>query len=206
MIIQFSWFCNFLKNQHSKFQFNQESGRRRITLWMCYLQIMICLFYSLYYSITKWFYWVGGGEGGKLCSLKDGMRSWPCSCMGMWCIEKSLPEENIIHFLIIEWTYSSWYKNKCFVLSWYHILLRTAVSKCYVSFFKILYQQMCKVSMTTNKAQNVWNIRTKVSEETCWSARLPYQSGHETNNSKSFNTGVFLTPVKKIGISGRTKI
>ena len=60
--------------------------------------------------------------------------------------------------------------------------------------------------MTTNKAQNVWNIRSKVGEETCWSARLPYQSGHETNNSKSFNTGVFLTPVKKIGISGRTKI
>ena len=58
--------------------------------------------------------------------------------------------------------------------------------------------------VTTNYPHR--NIRTKVSEETCWSARLPYQSGHETNNSKSFNTGVFLTPVKKIGISGRTKI
>ena len=59
--------------------------------------------------------------------------------------------------------------------------------------------------MTTNEAQNVWNIRSKVSNETCWSARVPYESGHVTNNSKSFNTGVFLTPVEKIGISGRTK-
>ena len=59
--------------------------------------------------------------------------------------------------------------------------------------------------MTTNKAQNFRKIRTKVSKETCWSARLAYQSGHVTNNSKSFNTGVFSTPVKKIGISGRTK-
>ena len=118
----------------------------------------------------------GGGRGGgqNLCSLKDGMRSWPCSCMGMWCIKKSLPEENIIHVLIIEWTYSSWYKNKCFVLSWYHILSRTAISIRYVFFFKIVYYRFCKVTMTTNKEQNVWNIRTKVSNETCSSGRLPY--------------------------------
>ena len=65
--------------------------------------------------------------------------------------------------------------------------------------------RLCKVCMTTNKAQNFRKIRTKVSKETCWSAQLAYQSGHVTNNSKSFNTGVFSTPVKKIGISGRTK-
>ena len=28
----------------SKFRFEQESGRRRTTLWMCYLQIIIFLF------------------------------------------------------------------------------------------------------------------------------------------------------------------
>ena len=32
------------KNQHSKFQFDQESDRRRTTVWMCYLQIIIYLF------------------------------------------------------------------------------------------------------------------------------------------------------------------
>ena len=59
--------------------------------------------------------------------------------------------------------------------------------------------------MTANKAQNFGTIRTKVSKETCWSARLAYQSGQVANNSKSFNTGVFLTAVEKKGISGRTK-
>ena len=32
------------KTNISKFQFNQESGRRRTTLWMCYLHIVIYLF------------------------------------------------------------------------------------------------------------------------------------------------------------------
>ena len=32
------------KTNISKFQFGQESGRRRTTLWMCYLQIFIYLF------------------------------------------------------------------------------------------------------------------------------------------------------------------
>ena len=31
------------KTNISKFPFDQESGRRRTTLWMCYLQIIICL-------------------------------------------------------------------------------------------------------------------------------------------------------------------
>ena len=30
------------KTNISKFQFDQESGRQRTTLWMCYLQIIIC--------------------------------------------------------------------------------------------------------------------------------------------------------------------
>ena len=32
------------KSNISKFQFDQESGRRRTTMWMCYLQIIIYLF------------------------------------------------------------------------------------------------------------------------------------------------------------------
>ena len=32
------------KTSISKFQFNQESGRRRTSMWMCYLQIVIYLF------------------------------------------------------------------------------------------------------------------------------------------------------------------
>ena len=37
----------------SKFQFDQESGRRRTTMWMCYLQIVIYLF-ILFYFINEW--------------------------------------------------------------------------------------------------------------------------------------------------------
>ena len=32
------------KTNISRFQFDQESGRQGTTLWMCYLQIIICLF------------------------------------------------------------------------------------------------------------------------------------------------------------------
>ena len=39
------------KTNISKFQFDLESGRRRTTLWMCYLQISIYLFSRLYYSL-----------------------------------------------------------------------------------------------------------------------------------------------------------
>ena len=41
-------FSPLLKNQHFKFQFDQESGRRRTTMWMCYLQIVIYLIYLIY--------------------------------------------------------------------------------------------------------------------------------------------------------------
>ena len=36
------------KTNISKFQFDQESGRQRTTLWMCYLQIIIYLFIYLF--------------------------------------------------------------------------------------------------------------------------------------------------------------
>ena len=44
------FFCGYsgfpvsAKTNISKFQFDQESGRRETTLWMCYLQIIIYLF------------------------------------------------------------------------------------------------------------------------------------------------------------------
>ena len=42
------------KTNISKFQFNQESRRRRTTLWMFYLQIII---YHLYLVIFMWLRW-----------------------------------------------------------------------------------------------------------------------------------------------------
>ena len=39
--VQYSGFPLSSKTNISKFQFDQESGRRRTTLWMCYLQIII---------------------------------------------------------------------------------------------------------------------------------------------------------------------
>ena len=48
------------KTNISKFQFDQESGRRRTTMWMCYLQIVIYLFYlfiwSQFYLIREFTY------------------------------------------------------------------------------------------------------------------------------------------------------
>ena len=43
----FSGYCGFplsSKTNISKFQFDEESGRRRTTMWMCHLQIVIYLF------------------------------------------------------------------------------------------------------------------------------------------------------------------
>ena len=47
----FSWYSDFplsSKTNIFKFQFHQESGRRRTTTWMCYPQIVIYLF--IYFS------------------------------------------------------------------------------------------------------------------------------------------------------------
>ena len=37
------------KTDISKFQFDQESGRRRTTLWMCYLQIIVYYFILFFF-------------------------------------------------------------------------------------------------------------------------------------------------------------
>ena len=47
----YSGFPVSLKTNNSKFQFDQESGRRRTTLWMCYLQIIIYLF--MYFTLES---------------------------------------------------------------------------------------------------------------------------------------------------------
>ena len=47
---RYSGFPLSSKTNISKFQFDQESGRRKTTLWMCYLQIIIYLFV---YFISK---------------------------------------------------------------------------------------------------------------------------------------------------------
>ena len=41
------------KTNISKFQFDQESGRRRTTMWMCYLQIVIYLFILFISSVWQ---------------------------------------------------------------------------------------------------------------------------------------------------------
>ena len=51
----FSGYSNFplsSKTNIFKFQFDQESGRQRTTLWMCYLQIIIYLFIYLYSGLS----------------------------------------------------------------------------------------------------------------------------------------------------------
>ena len=48
----YSGFPLSLKTNISKFQFDQESGRRRTTLWMCYLQIIIYIYYLFIYWPT----------------------------------------------------------------------------------------------------------------------------------------------------------
>ena len=47
----YSGFSLSSKTNISKFQFDQESDRRRTALWMCYLQIIIYLFIYLFKSI-----------------------------------------------------------------------------------------------------------------------------------------------------------
>ena len=48
----------------SKFQFDQESGRQRTTLWMCYLQIVI--FYFYYYLFISYLPSAAQAESDKI--------------------------------------------------------------------------------------------------------------------------------------------
>ena len=53
-------------------QFDQESGRQRTTLRMCFLQIIIYLFINYY--VTKWFYQKVNDHSAK--SLLSGNAYW----------------------------------------------------------------------------------------------------------------------------------
>ena len=52
----YSGFPLSLKTNISKFQFYQESARRRTTLWMCYLQVIIIIILLIIIIIIKEYY------------------------------------------------------------------------------------------------------------------------------------------------------
>ena len=49
-IVCVSYESDISKTSISKFQFDQESGRRRTTLWMYYLQIIIIYYFIMIYN------------------------------------------------------------------------------------------------------------------------------------------------------------
>ena len=73
------------KTNISKFQFDQESGRRRTTLWMCYLQIIIYLFIYLFKMIgfkrhsvaslggTRWAMSISRSTQSSVVSMADSL-------------------------------------------------------------------------------------------------------------------------------------
>ena len=91
----YTGFPHSLKTTISKFQFHQESGRQRTTIWMCYLQIVIHLFIYLE-DISSFLFsvWV---SSRKVCLFfflmasisvrfeeyphKSGIPKFPCSLM-----------------------------------------------------------------------------------------------------------------------------
>ena len=68
------------KSNISKFQFDQESGRRRTTLWMCYLQFIIIIIIIYYYYLPEG---MSTEQTGTLTSFKvdnaspNGGRAFP---------------------------------------------------------------------------------------------------------------------------------
>ena len=82
------------KTNISKFQFDQESSRRRTTMWMCYLQIVIYFYLFIYNSrsllaeyITGWvMYKFRRGQNAEPYSMFP--VSWrPKSCLSPGCIK-----------------------------------------------------------------------------------------------------------------------
>ena len=61
------------KTNISKFQFDQESGRRRTTLWMCYLHIFIIVVNHYYYSYGNQYFlaWFSLRKGKRFVSKKE---------------------------------------------------------------------------------------------------------------------------------------
>ena len=78
-----------------------------------------------------------------------------------------LHEIKIFHFFLVKWAYSLRYMYECSVMPRNHVYVRTSVNRRYFFFFKIVYHFSCQVRRAANKAQNVWKILTKVSDEVC---------------------------------------
>ena len=87
------------KTNISKFQFDQESGRRRTTMWMCYLQIVIYFYLFIYLFIynsllaeyiTGWvMYKFRRGQNAEPYSMFQ--VSWrPKSCLSPGCIKTQI--------------------------------------------------------------------------------------------------------------------
>ena len=69
------------KTSISKFQFDQESGRRRTTLWMCYLQIIIYLFILfIYLFIYLYVFYVHFEIARDPCILIDSQQGGSIKC------------------------------------------------------------------------------------------------------------------------------
>ena len=94
---------------------------------------------------------------------------------------------------------------KCSVMPGNHVYVRTSGKRRYVIFFKIAYHLSCQVRRAANKIQNVWNIRTKVSDEVCWSGRTLYKVCKETFNSYFNSTAESQIKKRKIPTIKRKK-
>ena len=82
-----------LKTNNSKFQFDQESGRRSTTLWMCYLQIIFFhLFIYLFIYFTLESSYVAGFRPQKVFPFVNIMRicSFRCDYSTQSCNSRNL--------------------------------------------------------------------------------------------------------------------
>ena len=111
---------------------------------------------------------------------------------------RDLLKIEILHFLLLDWAYSSWYKYECLVILWDHVFFRASMTRCYAFLFKILNHLLFKVSGATNKIQS-GEKRTwlKVSDEVDWSRLIPYEAIQESFNSQFITARRICAPVKK---------
>ena len=95
-----------------------------------------------------------------------------------------LHEIKILHVFLIKWAYSLRYMYECSVMPRNHVYVRTSINRRYFFFFKIVYHFSCQVRRAANKAQNVWKILTKESDEVCLFGLI------KSSNCQFSNTGV----------------
>ena len=89
---KYSGFPLSLKTNNFKFQFDQESGRRGTTLWMCYLQIIIYLFIYLFIYFTLESSYVARFRSQKVFPFVNIMRicSFRCDYSTQSCNSRNL--------------------------------------------------------------------------------------------------------------------